>query len=221
MNDSTRKIVAFDRVSADGYFSAEDGGLNWAMPDPELDKAAVDRTPGGNTILFGRRTYDMFEKFWPHALDDSPTSPDPHAAGRRTPEMRAMAVWINDAQKLVFSKTRRDVTWKNSKLLHELDVQNIEALKRQPGKDMMIFGSGSVVSQLTERGLIDEYRLCRQSRAPRQGALAHRRRHQERVAGAPGGQTDQGRQRAAAIRPPTLAVDHRDAGHRDRSHDRP
>ncbi len=157
MNDSTRKIVAFDRVSADGYFSAEDGGLNWAMPDPELDKAAVDRTPGGNTILFGRRTYDMFEKFWPHALDDSPTSPDPHAAGRRTPEMRAMAVWINDAQKLVFSKTRRDVTWKNSKLLHELDVQNIEALKRQPGKDMMIFGSGSVVSQLTERGLIDEY----------------------------------------------------------------
>lgn len=157
MNDSTRKIVAFDRVSADGYFSAEDGGLNWAMPDPELDKAAVDRTPGGNTILFGRRTYDMFEKFWPHALDDSPTSPDPHAAGRRTPEMRAMAVWINDAQKLVFSKTRRDVTWKNSKLLHELDVQNIEALKRQPGKDMMIFGSGSVVSQLTERSLIDEY----------------------------------------------------------------
>ena len=157
MNDSTRKIVAFDRVSADGYFSAEDGGLNWAIPDPELDKAAVDRTPGGNTILFGRRTYDMFEKFWPHALDDSPTSPDPHAAGRRTPEMRAMAVWINDAQKLVFSKTRRDVTWKNSKLLHELDVQNIEALKRQPGKDMMIFGSGSVVSQLTERGLIDEY----------------------------------------------------------------
>ena len=99
----------------------------------------------------------MFEKFWPHALDDSPTSPDPHAAGRRTPEMRAMAVWINDAQKLVFSKTRRDVTWKNSKLLHELDVQNIEALKRQPGKDMMIFGSGSVVSQLTEHGLIDEY----------------------------------------------------------------
>lgn len=157
MSNSSRKIVAFDRVSADGYFSAPDGNLNWAVPDPELDKAATDQMPGGNTILFGRRTYDMFEKFWPYALDDSPTSPDPHAPGRRSPEMRAMAVWINDAQKLVFSKTRKDVTWKHSRLFHELDFHEVEGLKRQPGKDMMIFGSGSIVSQLTERGLIDEY----------------------------------------------------------------
>jgi dihydrofolate reductase len=157
MSNRSRKIVAFDRVSADGYFSAPDGNLNWAVPDQELDKAAVDQSPDGNTILFGRRTYDMFEKFWPSALDDSPTSPDPHAAGRRTPEMRAMAVWINNAQKLVFSKTRKDVTWKNSRLFHDLDFGELETLKRQPGQNMMIFGSGSIVSQLTERGLIDEY----------------------------------------------------------------
>jgi dihydrofolate reductase len=58
---------------------------------------------------------------------------------------------------LVFSRTRRDVTWRNSRLLHEFDPREIEALKRQPGKDMMIFGSGSIVSQLTQHGLIDEY----------------------------------------------------------------
>jgi dihydrofolate reductase len=70
-----------------------------------------------------------------------------------------MAVWINDATKLVFSKTRSDVAWKNSRLLREVDPGEIDALKKQPGKDMMIFGSGSLVTRLTEHGLIDEYQL--------------------------------------------------------------
>ena len=68
-----------------------------------------------------------------------------------------MANWINETTKLVFSRSRKDVTWSNSRLLHELDPREIEAMKRQPGKDMMIFGSGSIVSQLTQHGLIDEY----------------------------------------------------------------
>ena len=70
-----------------------------------------------------------------------------------------MAGWINQATKLVVSKTRKDVTWKNSRLLHDLDPGEIEALKKQPGKDIMIFGSGSVVAQLTQHGLIDEYQF--------------------------------------------------------------
>jgi len=101
----------------------------------------------------------MFERFWPHALDDSPTAPDPHGAGRRSPAMRAMAIWINEATKLVFSRSLKKVTWRNSRLIHELDAREIEAMKRQPGKAMMIFGSGSIVSQLTQHGLIDEYQF--------------------------------------------------------------
>ncbi len=54
-----------------------------------------------DTILFGRRTYELFQAFWPHALDDSPTSPDPHNAGRRSPEMRDMAIMLNDTTKMV------------------------------------------------------------------------------------------------------------------------
>jgi dihydrofolate reductase len=73
--------------------------------------------------------------------------------------MRAMAEWINDAAKVVFSTTRSEVTWKNSRLLREFDPGAVEALKREPGTDIMIFGSGSIVSQLTEHGLIDEYRF--------------------------------------------------------------
>ncbi len=161
----TRRIVTFNHVSADGYFSRPDGSLSWVVQDAELDRSVATtieqskRDEGNDTLLFGRRTYEQFEAFWPHALGDSPTSPDPHHAGRSSPEMRAMAVMLNEATKLVFSRSRQKVTWKNSRLLHEIDPREIEALKAQPGKDIMIFGSGSVVSQLTQRGLIDEYQF--------------------------------------------------------------
>ncbi len=156
-----RRIVTFNRVSADGYFSASDGSLDFAVPDEELDSAAaeaIERSTAG-AMLFGRRTYEMFESFWPHALDDPETSPDPHGPGRRSTAMRAMALWINRAEKIVFSKTRRDVTWQNSRLLRDIDRRQIEELKRAPGEDIMIFGSGSVVSRLSELGLVDEYRF--------------------------------------------------------------
>jgi dihydrofolate reductase len=154
-----RRIIMFNRVTADGYFAAPDGNLNWVVPDDTLDSAGVEAIPSVDTILFGRRTYEMFERFWPHALDDSSTAADPHAAGRRSPAMRAMAIWINEASKLVFSRTLKDVTWKHSRLLHELDPREIEAMKKQPGRNMIVFGSGSLVSQLTQHGLIDEYQF--------------------------------------------------------------
>ena len=155
-----RRIVAFNRVSADGYFATADGNLGWVVPDQEIDKLGGEAVPGSdNMILFGRRTYDMFESFWPHVVGDSPTAPDPHAPGRQSPELRAMGVWINEATKVVFSRTRKGVTWKNSRLLHEFEPRAVEALKREPGRDIMIFGSGSIASQLTEHGLIDEYQF--------------------------------------------------------------
>jgi dihydrofolate reductase len=152
-----RRIVMFNRVSADGYFAAPDGNLDWVVPEEQLDKAGADSLSDSDTILFGRRTYEMFESFWPHALDDTATAADPHSAGRRSPEIRAMAVWINNATKLVVSKSRKEVTWKNSRLLRDVDPREIDDIKRQPGKTIMIFGSGSIVSQLTQHDLIDEY----------------------------------------------------------------
>ena len=86
-----RRIVAFNRVSADGYFATADGNLGWVVPDQEIDKLGGEAVPGSdNMILFGRRTYDMFESFWPHVVGDSPTAPDPHAPGRQSPELRAV-----------------------------------------------------------------------------------------------------------------------------------
>jgi dihydrofolate reductase len=152
-----RKIVAFNRVSADGYFTTGDGDLSWTVPEPDIDKGAVSNMAGQGTILFGRRTYEMFERFWPNVKEEDGTAPDPHAAGRRTPELLAMARHINAARKIVFSKTRQDVTWTNSELLRDVDARTVQSLKDEPGGDIMIFGSGTVVSKLTELGLVDEY----------------------------------------------------------------
>ena len=156
-----RRIVMFNRVTTDGYFAGTDGSLAWVVPDEELDKSAAERTSesGAGAILFGRRTYEMFEEFWPRAVESSRGANDPHGRKPLTPEQRAMGVWINEANKIVFSRTRKSVKWKNSKLLHELDRGRIEALKREPGGDILIFGSGSIVSQLSEHRLIDEYQF--------------------------------------------------------------
>lgn len=93
-----RKLMMFNRVSADGYFAAPDGNLNWVVPDAALDKEGASGTQSTDTILFGRRTYDMFEQFWPNVRDDAPAAPDPHTPGRFTPEMRVFAEMINEAK---------------------------------------------------------------------------------------------------------------------------
>jgi dihydrofolate reductase len=152
-----RRIVAFDKVSADGYFTTGDGNMDWAIPEPELDQSIASNMGGPGALLFGRKTYEMFESFWPHALDDSDTAPNPHAAGQRSPEMKAFAVWINEAEKLVFSRTRKDFSWKNTRHLRELTPKAVASLKAEKGADLLIFGSGQVVSQLSEHGLVDEY----------------------------------------------------------------
>ena len=150
--ESSRRIVMFNWMTANGYFAGADGNLDWVVPDEEQAKAAVDGIPLFDTVLFGRRTYELFEKFWNHPLDDSSTAPDPHHPGQRTLEHREIAIWLNEMTKWVFSKSLKDVTWKNSRVLHELDPREIETMKSRPGKDMIVFGSGSIVSQLTQHG---------------------------------------------------------------------
>jgi dihydrofolate reductase len=154
-----RRIVMFNRVTADGYFAGPNGDLEWVVPDEEMDRGAAARMSERGTILFGRKTYEMFASFWPRVVDDTPSAPNPHDARRRSPEMRAMGVWLNEATKLVYSTTLRRAEWANSHVRSAFDPDEIAALKAQPGGDILVFGSGSLVSQLTEHALIDEYQF--------------------------------------------------------------
>jgi len=153
-----RRIVMFNRVSADGYFATADGALDWVVPDEAIDQAGAARMQDFDTMLFGRHTYDAFESFWPHA-EERDTASDPHRPGRHSKTLLAMAKWINRTPKWLFSSSKKQVSWQNSRLFSRLDAAELRAHKHASGKDMIIFGSGSLVSQLTEQGLIDEYQF--------------------------------------------------------------
>jgi dihydrofolate reductase len=155
---SARRIVMFNQVSADGFFSDPDGGLDWVVSDPEIHARAVEGMPHTDTILFGRKTYEQFASFWPSALKNLDAA-GPHGSNKRDPAFAAMAHWLNDTKKLVFSRSLKKATWNNSEISAEFDPKRLAKLKQEPGQDMLIFGSGSLVSQLSEHGLIDEYRF--------------------------------------------------------------
>jgi dihydrofolate reductase len=155
-----RRIVAFNRVTVDGYFAGADGNLDWVVPDDEIDKAGAGSISQTDAILFGRKTYDQFESFWPHALEESKkggSASDPHVKGRQSPALHEMAVFINEATKVVFSRSKKQVTWNNSHLHRDFDPKKVEAMKREPGKAIMVFGSGQIASLLTQHDLIDDY----------------------------------------------------------------
>lgn len=153
-----RRIVAFDHLTADGHFAGPDGSLDWIVQDDAVPRSLMEGAHF-DAMLFGRRTYELFEGFWPKALDGSDTARDPHAPGRRSKDVHDMAVFINEKEKLVFSRERCDFTWPHTRQLPTLDRKVVEGLKQEPGGDIIVFGSGSVVAQLTELGLVDEYQL--------------------------------------------------------------
>lgn len=153
-----RRIVMFNQVSADGYFADEAGGLDWVVSDPEIHARAVESMPDTDAILFGRKTYQMFAAFWPSALQNL-NEAGPHGADKHDPGFAAMARWLNDTHKLVVSRTLKEASWTHSELVRNLDAPQIEKLKQSPGKSILIFGSGSIVSQLSEQTAIDEYRF--------------------------------------------------------------
>ncbi|MRN53916.1 dihydrofolate reductase family protein [Paenibacillus monticola] len=143
-----RKIIVFNSMSLDGYYTGPNGEIDWFIHDPEVDKTSHELM-NPDTILFGRATYQMFESYWPHVARNS-----------NAPEgARRMAEELNQMTKVVFSTTLTEVTWENSKLLHDNLAEEVRKLKTDEGADITIFGSGTLVQQLAQEGLIDEYLL--------------------------------------------------------------
>ena len=144
-----RKIIVSELITLDGFFSGQNGEINWHIVDEEYNQYAIDLLNTADTILLGRVTYQLFENYWP-ALDNKPS------ASKSELEIAHM---INNMTKIVFSGDLEEVTMKNAALLKKIDPQEILKMKQKPGKDMVIFGSGSIVSAFTRHGLIDEYQF--------------------------------------------------------------
>jgi len=148
-----RKIVMINWISLDGFFAGPNGEIDWMIRDPEVDKALHEpkagetESAGSDTMLLGNVTYTMFENSWPQIAKD-PNAPD---------ELHKLADEVIGMTKLVFSRTRQEVPWENSKLFHGNLVEEVEKLKQAKGTSIIVFGSGTIVQQLTNAGLIDEY----------------------------------------------------------------
>ncbi|MBP1964500.1 dihydrofolate reductase family protein [Paenibacillus aceris] len=141
-----RKVILFNRTSIDGFFTGPKGEIDWFIHDPEVDKAAHEMMDP-DTIFFGRVTYQMFESYWPQVAKN-PNAPM---------GAKALANELNEMTKIVFSTSLTNVTWENSKLVNGDLAKSVLEIKQSDGADIVIFGSGSIVQQLTNEGLIDEY----------------------------------------------------------------
>lgn len=142
-----RKVIAFEQVSLDGFFVDGKGDMSWAhKQDPEWNAFAGSNASGDGALLFGRVTYEMMASFWP----------TPMAMER----MPAVAEGMNRMPKVVFSRTLEKVSWKNTTLVKGDLVARVRKMKNEPGPGMAILGSGSIVSQLAQAGLIDEFQIA-------------------------------------------------------------
>jgi dihydrofolate reductase len=150
-----RKITAGLFISLDGVVEAPD---QWHFPyfNDEMG-AAVDATLGAaDTVLFGRKTYDSFAGAWPER----------EAAGG---EDAGLAKALGDACKIVVSNEKLEFTWRNSEQLEGDLVEAVTALKNEPGGNIALSGSVSVVRQLLAAGLLDELHLLVHPIAVRKG----------------------------------------------------
>jgi dihydrofolate reductase len=144
-----RKIIVFNRISIDGFFSGPHGETEeWFIADRKVEKAA-HKIMNIDTVLMGRKTYQLFESVWPKIAED------PGAPAKD----KTIAEELNKMTKIVFSKKLKKVSWQNSELMKGNLIAEVKKLKRKKGRDMVIFGSGSIVQQLTDKQLIDEYLL--------------------------------------------------------------
>lgn len=145
------KILVFIQVSADGFFAGPDGEIDWLHridPDTEWIDYSHEQAQKGTSILtFGHTTYDIMKDYWP---TDAALEMDPD-----------MARILNESQKIVFSKKLESVeeepNWKNIQLFHEINRDELIKLKEK--NDLTILGSGSIVQEFANLGLIDEYSL--------------------------------------------------------------
>jgi dihydrofolate reductase len=137
-----RKLFWQISVTLDGFMEGPNRELTRTaeLADPDFDRYATEMLQSIDVILLGRRTYQLFAGYWPSA-----TGPD--------------ADRLNRLPKVVFSRTLQQVEWNNSRLVSDGIADEIASLKRQPGKDLALFGSADLASTLMRLGLIDEYRV--------------------------------------------------------------
>ena len=142
-----RKLLVFNSVTLDGYFTDQNGDMSWAhkQDDPEWNAFTAENAESGGELLFGRVTYELMASFWPTP-----------AAAQMLPEI---AENMNKAPKVVFSRKMDKASWNNTRVIKGDLAEEIRKLKEAPGDGLVLMGSGTVISQIALKGVIDEYQM--------------------------------------------------------------
>jgi dihydrofolate reductase len=138
-----RKIVAFNFLTVNGHFKGLNEDISWHIHGDEGNKFSEKQLEADNILLFGRKTYEMMSGFWPTkmAYDTFPLIADR----------------MNNSEKIVLTNTLKKVDWKNTTIVAGDAIEKIRQLKTTKGKNITILGSGTIINQFTDVGLIDEY----------------------------------------------------------------
>ncbi|NUP05367.1 MAG: dihydrofolate reductase [Polyangiaceae bacterium] len=140
-----RRLTSFQFISVDGYYADQQGDTSWHPHDDEGAAYAAEMLASSHTLVFGRVTYEFMASFWP----------TPMAAE----VMPAVAKGMNQADKIVFSRTLKKADWRGATVVSDDAVDAMKRLKQTSGKDLTLLGSGSLLRQFAEHRLIDELQL--------------------------------------------------------------
>jgi dihydrofolate reductase len=142
-----RNVVWLMHVSLDGFVAGPNGEIDWVIFDDDLIEDVQGLVNTADTALFGRVTYQLMEGYWPTAAD-SPTATKHDLDHSR---------WLNPAPKIVFSRTLKNVQWQNTRIVKDHIGEEIARVKKQPGKNLILFASPTLGSTFMNLNLIDEY----------------------------------------------------------------
>jgi dihydrofolate reductase len=141
-----RKIIMFNLITLDGYFEGKNKwDIGWHQVDNEFNEFSIEQLNNAGGLIFGRVTYQGMASYW---LTPTAIKNDPVVAGL-----------MNSIPKYVFSNTLDKADWNNTQIIKGDAAVELEKLKQQPGKDLLIFGSADLSATFTRNDLIDEYRL--------------------------------------------------------------
>lgn len=144
-----RRLVLFAHISLDGFASDIHGGLDFLSYNEGLQQFADEVVKTTGTPVYGKNTYHLMKGYWPTVLDN------PEASRQTLDHAR----WVQEVPKIVFSTTLPSADWNNTTLLKDNVAEEVNKLKQQPGKDLVVFGSPGLAKSLMNLGLVDEYRL--------------------------------------------------------------
>jgi dihydrofolate reductase len=144
-----RKLISFVHISLDGFVAGPNGEMNWIKVDEEIFDHVGKRISKTDTALYGRVTYQMMESYWPTAGDE----PD---ASKHDIEHSA---WYKKAHKIVLSKTLNASGLSNTTVISDNLSNRVNEIKRQPGSEILIFGSPRATHTLIQQNLVDGYWL--------------------------------------------------------------